>query len=422
MDYFFLADCNNFYASCERLFNPSLDNRPVIVLSNNDGCVVARSQEAKALGIAMGVPFFKIKDLCSRQKVAVYSSNFTLYADISRRVMMSLKQESAACEVYSIDEAFLKYPGWLTADDRYQQGLLLVHKIKKDIGLPISIGIGQTKTLAKLSNHLAKQERKSGVFDLSDPLLYPELFPKLPIETLWGIGSRLTRRMRACRLLSVWDLYQADLSFIKKTFGKPIEMMVLELQGIACHDLVETSPRQSLCVSRSFGHPLSDKATLFEALSAHLYKAASKLRAQKSLAKSLSIFLEIKVPSDTFKKESFYQTHTFTVPTDYTPDMLATAASLLELVYQPHRAYRKAGVILHDLIDKAQHPLDLFTAPPDPKKERFMEALDAIHAKFGPDAAQVGAPDKLKSWKMNQSWKSQSLPTDWDLLPEVSAN
>ncbi|MBN1845985.1 MAG: Y-family DNA polymerase, partial [Sedimentisphaerales bacterium] len=275
-----LVDCNNFYVSCERVFAPRWEGQPVVVLSNNDGCVVARSDEAKALGIRMGVPVFQVRDLIEKHGVEVFSSNYTLYADMSRRVMETLAGFAPAMEVYSIDEAFLDLAG--NRADRTEYARQIRRRVRQWVGIPVTIGLGPSKTLAKVANHLAKwSARAQGVLDLTECPYLAEALRRTPVQDVWGVGPQYARRLRQAGIQTAWDLRSAGDAWIRRELGVTGLRTVHELRGIACYDL-ETSapPNQGIANSRSFGRPVETLAELQEAVAAYMSRAARKLRRQ----------------------------------------------------------------------------------------------------------------------------------------------
>ncbi|NGX39244.1 MAG: DNA polymerase IV 1 [Chlamydiae bacterium] len=407
---FFLVDCNSFFVSCERVFNPKLWGKPVVVLSNNDGCVVARSTEAKKLGIPMGAPAFKYHNFFEVHKVHVYSSNYTLYGDLSHRVMQVLSHFSPELEIYSIDEAFLT----TKQDNLIDLAKEIRRKVWRWTGIPVSVGIGPTKTLAKIANHIAKKEPKHrGVFSLEDSL---EALTTFPIEDVWGIGRRLTKRMHQIGLLTARDLQQADPVLIQRRFSVTVSKTVLELQGTSCLPLSEApSPAKSITRSRSFGKPVARLEALEEALSHFVATAAKKLRTQDLLAKHLTVFLTtspfIQTPYSNSASASL------SVPTDYTPALITKSKQALRPIFRPGYSYKKVGVIFSDLSSKKAVQRDFF-APLFPTPA--IDAMDKINAKLGKSALQFAAEGIDKPWKMKSSHTSRRFTTHWDELLTVS--
>lgn len=415
-----LIDVNNFYCSCERVFDPSLEGRAVIVASNNDGCAVARNAEAKALGIKMGEPIFKIRDLINQHQVEVKSSNYTLYADMSNRVMSILAHYSPNQGIYSIDECFLDLttiPGNhlnLAADMR--------NRIRTWTGLPVCVGIGSTKTLAKLANHVAKKGlRPGGVFDFnripdseSDALL-----KVIEIGEVWGIGRRLVPRLNALGIFTVLDLKRSDDEFIRQQFSVTLQKTVQELNGIPCMELEEVSPpKKQIVSSRSFGTLVTDRNSILEAVTAYMTKAAEKLRKQDSYAAMLSVFMHTNRFNDD-PKFSAMKTVPLPAPTNDTLQLVNVALWAAKQIYAPGYRYQKAGVILTDLMPAAGQQTDLFGfKPSDTKSAKLMKALDVINKKMGKNAvcmASQGISDN-KAWIMKRENLSPAYTTKWEQI------
>lgn len=421
-----LVDCNNFYVSCERLFQPWLEGRPVVVLSNNDGCVVARSQEVRALGVKMGVPWFQIKELARRHGIIAFSSNYTLYADISNRVMSVLAEFSPRQEIYSIDECFLDLSGFneMPYDD-YGQHIRAT--IKQWIGLPVCVGIGATKTLAKLANHIAKKRPEyAGVCDLGSvpPTLREHLLAQIAVGEVWGVGARSAERLAALGIASARDLQRAAPKIIRAQFGVVLERTVVELNGEACHTLETLAPpRQQIMVSRSFGSYVHALEDLQQALAAYVTRAAEKLRRQASLAGALQVFIR----TNPFKPEvPQYQRGLIVplaVPSDDTRQLLRAAHAGLRRIYRPGFAYQKAGVVLTELIPAAQRPRTLFDDPAaQARSHALMRTLDSINAKMGSHSLRLLGEGWDKDWRMRRERMSQAFTTDWGEIAVARAD
>lgn len=421
MSYYVLADCNNFYASCERLFNPALDGIPVIVLSNNDGCVVARSQEAKELGIKMGEPYFTIKELCQAMKVAVFSSNYRLYGDLSERVMNILSQEAPEIEIYSIDEAFLKYSASLSSNPLFSECVKLKKKVKQWTGIPISLGIAPTKTLAKVANDLAKKQREVGVFDLTHPQKQKEVLQNYPVGEIWGVGKRLTERLKAMSIYTAWDFREMDPYKIRQKLGVVGERMLWELRGTSCLPLCEPQPKKSIACSRSFGKIVSRQDELAEALATYVSKACVKLRAQKSCASAICVYLESMIDTNTHLRRQYSHTLPFPLATNDTPQMISMAKLILSRLYISGEKYKKCGIILLDLINEKDVIPDLFLGGINPKRKTLMHTVDFINASFGKNTIFFGATGVNPQWKMRSDRCSSYNNTSWDSLPLVKA-
>jgi DNA polymerase V len=423
MRYFVLADCNNFYVSCERLFNPKLENKPVIILSNNDGCVVARSEEAKQLGIKMGEPFFKIKDFCERKRVYSFSSNYSLYGDLSKRVMEVLRAECEEMEIYSIDEAFLTFSSGLSPLDVFHHCLTLRQKVKQWVGIPISLGIAPTKTLAKVANQHAKKKTICGVYDLTDPTIKDQHLKKLPVEEIWGIGKKFAERLHGKNIFCSFDLSRLPLVTIKQWMGVLGERIVLELQGISCLDLEELKPKKAISVSRSFGDTLYTLQPIKEALCYHITSGCRKLRAQGLLAHGLHVYLESKQPGVDFGRNHFGSSSYLSTPSDFTPLFLKYGAHLLTSIFQEGLSYKKCGILLTDLIPASAYSPDLFSKGSLEKQTSLMHMLDSINHKYGKHSVVFGASvSQGQPWQPTCNKKSSLSTTHWDHLPIVKAD
>jgi DNA polymerase V len=422
---FALVDCNNFYASCERLFNPRLIGQPIIVLSNNDGCVIARSNEAKAAGIAMGQPFHECAGLIHRHQIAVFSANFGLYGDLSHRVMQTLERFTSAMEVYSIDEAFLTLPVQ-PGEDPTPLAHRIRQTIRRETGLPVSVGIGPTRVLAKLANEIAKHTPAlNGVANLIPLSDRNDCLARTPVEEIWGIGSRLTRRLAAIGIRTAADLRDADPSRIQTVLTVQGTRIVHELRGRACIHLEDlAAPRKTLTCSRSFGRPVTGLDELREAVVAYVSRAAEKLRAQHSLAEALQICIRTNPFRPTDPQYSATATLRLPVPSDHTPTLAAVAGRAVATIYRSGYVYHKASVLLFGLCEREHRPLDLFasaSATDVIRQTRLMTALDSLNATFGRHTVQVASAGLEKPWKMRQNHRSPSFTTRWTELPVVSA-
>lgn len=408
---FVLVDCNNFFVSCERLFAPHLEKRPVIVLSNNDGCVISRSAEAKKLKIKMGEPFFKIKEFCRRENVAVFSSNFALYGNLSDRVMSILQEEAPEIEIYSIDEAFLRYP----PGDLVNPLLKLRQKIKQWTGIPTSLGIGPTKTLAKVATKIAKKEESPGVFDISDPHTQEAILRDFPVGDIWGIGRRLEARLQALGIQTAQEFRDMDTCRIRKIFGVTGEKTQLELRGIPCFSFGEMSIKKSILCSRSFDKAVTDSHTLSLALSAHVQDACEKLREQNSYARAGEVFIEVKKENHVrdYLGASFY----LPFPANDTPTLLSIAKENLFSLLRPPFQAKRCGILLCDFIQEENLGTDLFWPGLDAKKRQLMATLDTVNARFGKNTLFY-ASTRIR----NCSYHSPHYTTCWDDLPRVRAD
>lgn len=418
---FALVDCNNFYASCEKLFRPDLTHTPVVVLSNNDGCVVARSKEVKALGIKMGGPVFKLKDEIAKHGIVVFSSNYALYADLSNRVMSLLEEEAPRLEIYSIDEAFMDLTGVDNVVDFETFGKSVKHKIDTWVGIHVCVGIAPSKTLAKLANHAAKKyPGTKGVVDLTDRDRQRRLMALIEVGDVWGIGRRISEKLIAMNIKTALDLADADPKTIRLKFSVVVERTVRELNGVSCIDLEEAAPtkKQIIC-SRSFGERIIEKQVLREAICKYVTRAAEKLRGEKRLTKAISIFIRTSAYA---KGEPHYSNSMSTAlpnPTDDTRDLLEVANVLLERIWKPGFRYAKAGVILMDFYEQGALQTDLFRPESGRKASKsLMSVVDKInHSGLGNVffASQGITPQ----WSMKREHLSPAYTTRWEDLKVV---
>ncbi|MBK7416485.1 MAG: Y-family DNA polymerase [Dechloromonas sp.] len=426
MSVFALVDCNNFYASCEKLFAPRLKNRPVVVLSNNDGCVVARSAEVKALGIPMGVPWFKIKDDARRHGIVAMSSNYALYADMSNRVVEVLSAFSPNIEVYSIDESFLELSGFGNLPGGLAvYGAEMRQRIADWLGLAVCVGIAPTKTLAKLANHCAKKNLAGadGVCDFTP--LHPDdltqLFDRIDVGEVWGIGRKINARLAAMGINTVRQLRDADAETLRSRFSVVVERTVRELRGLSCIDLQEVTPdKQQIISSRSFGQLIHDRVDLEEAVASYMAKAAEKLRAQDSLAGAVQVYIRTNI----FKPETPQYQRAVTVPLpDATADtrvLTAWALRVLRRIYRTGYGYHKAGVMLADIAPRLSQQYSLFNAGA-PRADALMRVVDGINQRYGRGLPQLAAEGIEQDWRMRRGNLSPGYTTDWRGLPKVKA-
>lgn len=416
-----LVDCNSFYASCEQVFRPDLLDRPVVVLSNNDGCVVARSKEAKALGIQMGEPWFHAKrrpDVAGQ--VAVLSSNYALYADMSRRVMHLLARFAPRQEVYSIDECFLDLTG--LPEDTGALGRRVRDTVRRWTGLPVCVGIGPTKTLAKLANHLAKQSAEwGGVCDLgacTEAELDRRLVP-VPTGEVWGIGSRLAARLEAMAIRSALDLKQADTRLLRSRFSVMLERTALELRGIPCLSLEDLAPdKQQIQSSRSFGAPVTSLQELTEAVTSYVSLAAEKLRVQHSEAGAVYVMIRTSGFRDDQPQYSNSLVLGLSEPSADTRLLARAALHGLRRLYRPGYRYAKAGIMLLALTPANRHQLGLFAdADRSDRGQRLMAAMDRINRRYGRETVVLAGAGLQRRWAMRQAHRSPRYTARWDELP-----
>ncbi len=410
-----LVDCNNFYCSCERVFQPELAGRPVVVLSNNDGCIVARSNEVKALGIAMGTPLFKARDLIAKHDIAVRSSNYTLYGDMSHRVMRTLESFSPSVEIYSIDEAFLYLDGM--AGDLASYAARIRATVLQHTGIPVSLGVGPTKTLAKAANKLAKHT--AGVMVIDTPESQAKALAMLDVEDVWGVGPRNSVKLRRAGIATALLLRDADLQWIRKTLTVTGVQTVLELRGQRCFAADMTpEPNQQIVRSRSFGRAVTGLEELTQAVAMHATRAAEKLRAQKSAAGLVSVF----VMTNRHKASPQYSnsaTLKLAIPSDATDTILAAALRGLRRIYRPGYAFKKAGVMLMDLSPVAAATPMLFAELQAPQSSPLDETLDAVNRRFGSQALRYAAVGFQHPWSMRREHRSPQYTTQWSDLPVV---
>lgn len=412
-----LVDCNNFYVSCERVFNPKLRRRPVVVLSNNDGCVVARSEEAKALGIPMGIPYFRVRELLQDHQAAVLSSNYTLYADMSDRVMQALAAFTPSLEIYSIDEAFLSLQG--LSGDPLGLGRRIRRTVLQWTGIPVSVGIASTKTLAKIANHWAKKNAAlEGVFDLSRVESLRSILEQIDVEKVWGVGRRLSEKLRPLGIRNAWHLAQADAGWFQKRFSVSIAKTILELRGQRCFCLEECpAANQNIRVSRSFGRPVCTLEHLQEAVCTYLSRAAEKLRQQNLCAQTLTIFAQ----NSPFGQAPFCApsaSFLFETATQSTLEMMKAAQALLPRVYRQNVAFHKAGVLLSGLVPADKVQPNLFDDTTVRRRDsRLMQVLDRLNA----SGKQVflASEGVRKPWQTTFHSRSPAFTTRWDELPVV---
>lgn len=416
-----LADCNNFYASCERVFNPSLVGRPVVVLSNNDGCVIARSNEAKALGIKMGDPFFQIRELIRSNNVAVFSSNFVLYGDMSRRVMSLLKEFVPATEVYSIDESFLDFTG-MDESTLDELGHRIARTVKRCTGIPVSIGIAPTKTLAKIASKLCKQyPRLDGCCYMYRPEDIEKVLRKFPIEDVWGVGRRWAKMLEGMNVHTAWDFTQLPAEWVRKRMTIVGLRMWKELRGEPCIGFEEMpAAKKQIATTRSFDHDIADFDEVHRRVAQYAGQCAEKLRAQGSLCGEVTVF----ILTNPFKDDmpQYYQSRILklSVPTDSTLELTKIATAMLQQIFMEGYSYKKAGVIVSDIRSKTGTQRDMFDNTDRDKHDRLMKAMDGLNASFGRHKV-VTAAAGYEFFKMNREHLSQSFTTDWEQILRVKA-
>lgn len=410
-----LVDCNNFYVSCERVFAPRIEHKPVIVLSNNDGCVVSRSNEAKALGIGMAVPEFTVRKIIQKHNVQVLSSNYALYADMSQRVMEVLEHFCPDMERYSIDEAFLSLDGFRSRDlNRYAQSIRAT--VKQWTGIPVSIGLAETKTLAKVAGRISK--KGDGVFDLSRPDTAPHL-AITPVGDVWGIGPAHSRFLQEHGIKTALQLRDTDNQFIKTHMGVVGVRLVMELRGVSCLNLEQCpAPKQGITCSRAFSRMLVTLDELEEAVSSYATRAAEKLRADGLAVTRLTVFLKTNEFKDV-PQHNESMTKKLPIPTDATHELIRSALTVLRKIYQRGFEYRKAGVMLTELVPVGEVQADLFENQNRERTSKLMTALDSVNARFGSGTLQYASSGITRTWKTQFQKLSPAYTTDWNQLPVV---
>ena len=411
---FALVDCNNFYASCERVFDPRLEQRPIVVLSNNDGCVIARSNEAKALGIAMGEPAFQKEEVYAKHNVAVFSSNFALYGDMSQRVMRTLAQHSAAMEIYSIDEAFLECGG-LTADGLDRFGSQLRKTVKQWTGIPVSIGVAPTKTLAKVANHIAKRlPDNSGVCVLNKEETIEYCLKKLPVEKLWGVGRKYALFLRSWGINTAWDLRRMPEGWVKDNMTVVGLRLQKELKGEPCIPL-ENQPqkKKEICTSRSFGTMVTELDELKQAVSMYATRCAEKLRTQNSCTNLVEVFLHtnpFRPDLPQYKNVRFVR---LPVASNSTLSIVQAALRGLRSIYRAGYQYKKAGVIVSGLVPSNTIQYNLFHSTDEDRHMRLMNAMDTVNDREGRDILRVAEQGFDRRWTLRQERLSPCYTTRW---------
>jgi len=416
-----LVDCNNFYASCERVFNPKLRDKPIVVLSNNDGCVVARSSEVKALGVPLGKPVFQIEDIIRKHDIRVFSSNYALYGDLSQRVMQTLAGFAPEIEVYSIDEAFLDLRGFenrdLTAYGREMRETVL-----RCTGLPVSVGIAETKTLAKIANRLAKRSPKTrGVLDLTGSPYREKALELTDVGNIWGVGRRYARFLKKRGIMTALDLSRQADAWVKKHMSVVGLRTVRELRGLPTISM-ELSPaaKQQICVSRSFGKPVRTLADMEEAVATYTSRAGVKLRKEKSAAGTVMVFMM----TNRFRDEPQYVKSTIIglpVATDCTQELITYALKGVRSIYRTGFRFKKAGVVFGDIRPANQVQMDMFDTKDRTGAKRIMRALDSINAGMGAGTLKYAAEGIGQRWRTKFEKRSPCYTTRWEELPVVRA-
>jgi|TARA_Y100000294_G_scaffold77887_2_gene73259 DNA polymerase V len=414
-----LIDCNSFYVSCERLFNPKIRNKPVVVLSSNDGCIISRSTEAKTLGIKMGEPYFKAKDIIVKNNVYVFSSNYSLYGDLSRRVMRTLKRFNSEIEIYSIDEAFLDLSNF--PDNKIEH----IGKEIKDIvlqwtGIPTSIGIAKTKTLSKVANHIAKKT-KSGVVSLIGVKDIDPILEKVEINDIWGVGKQLTKFFIKNGISNAKQLKNVSNTWIKKNSNVLSSRTAMELRGISCIDLETTSSKRKSCVvSRSFAKKVEKLQELQESITSYCLNAAEKIRSESLIAKSITVFIRTNPFQNQFAYYSNSKTIDIPIATDNSIEIVKTALTGLKDIFKNGYRYQKAGIMLSGLSD-LQGSNNLFSSIKDDKIKNLMKTIDNTNYRFGRSTLSLASAGINKKWNIKRQHYSKIDTSDFHCLPTIKA-
>ena len=415
-----LIDCNSFYVSCERLFNPKIRKLPVVVLSNNDGCIISRSNEAKALGIKMGEPYFKARNIIIKNNVQVFSSNYSLYGDISRRVMRTLKRFNSKIEVYSIDEAFLDLSNFSDKDVK-DVGKEIRNTVLQWTGIPTSIGIAETKTLSKVANHIAKKQ-KSGVVSLVNIKDLDPILEKVEVRDIWGVGKQLSKFYIKNRIYNAKQLKNASNTWIKKTKNVLSSRTAMELRGVSCIEIeTKQTKRKSCCVSRSFGKKVEKLRELKESVTSYCLNAAEKIRSESLVCKSITVFIRT---SPFQNKGIFYsnsKTIDFPIATNNSIEIVKNALTGLDLIYKDGFKYQKAGIILSGLSD-SEKGNSLFRSTKDEKIKNLMQSIDNTNYRYGRSTISLASAGINKKWSMRRQYSSKIDTADFYSLPKIVAN
>lgn len=410
---FGLIDGNNFYASCERVFNPSIRNKPVIVLSNNDGCAIARSNEAKALGIPMGAPYFKYEKLIKENDVSVFSANFVLYGDLSNRMVNIARRYCKDIEVYSIDEAFLDFNGY-EHFDLYQHCLQLRTKILKGLDIPTSIGIAPTKTLAKVANKIAKKypEKTKGVYIINTPKKIEKALKWLPLEDVWGIGRRFNEKFQRQGIKTAWDFTQLPEAYVNRVMGILGTRMHKELRGIPQYNLTVPKSKKGIATTRTFDKMTDDLEVLKERVSTFSFKCAEKLRHQGSCCNHITVFLTTNFFREDLKQYSNSITLTLPNPSNSAIELNKHAIKALKKIYKKDYLYKKAGVMVSSFVPETERMTSLFDIDFHQKHFPLMKVMDYMNYRLGEDKIKLASMDVQRTWKMQQKNLSKRFSTD----------
>ncbi len=411
-----LIDCNSFYVSCERLFNPKINDKPVVVLSNNDGCVISRSTEAKKIGIKMGEPYFKVKELVKRNNVYIFSSNYALYGDISRRVMKTLKSFSDKIEIYSIDEAFVDL-SHIGENEVENYGKEIRKRILKWTGIPTSVGISNTKTLSKVANHIAKKN-KTGVTYLKENI--DESLKNFHISDIWGVGKQLSKLYIKNGIDTAYKLKNISNSWVKKSTNVLGAKTVMELRGVSCINLeTQETKRKSCCVSRSFGKKVTSLEKLKESITTHCLNAAEKIRNDNQTARAITIYIR----TSPFDKNRKYYSNSISIDlpisTSNSLELVKKAIDGLKKIYKCGYFYQKAGIVLSKLNENSEKEFNLLAPIMENKSQTLMKAIDFTNAKYGRNAISIAQAGINNTWKMRKKYSSKIDTASFDFLPKI---
>lgn len=418
-----LVDCNNFYASCERVFQPHLVGKPIVILSNNDGCIISRSYEVKDLGIQMGAPEFKVREELKQKKVHVFSSNYALYGDLSSRVMKIMEGFTPNVEVYSIDEAFLNFDG-MQIDDYHAYGLQIKKRTQKWLSIPVCVGFAATKALSKVANKIAKkyQERTQGIYVIDSDEKRIKALKWTKIEDVWGIGFRLTAKMKAQNIFTAYDFVQPyNEGFIKKQMGVVGIRLKMELEGKSVLEMEEPKDKKQIAITRSFDGNITTFSEMKERVSTFATICAEKLRKQNSCCYGVILYLR----KDKYKVEkeryNFYKMETLPFASNSNFTLSSVAVKLLESIFEEGEIYKKAGVIVTQLIPQDQKQFHLFEEE-NPKYQKIMKVMDDFHKKTGERKIRLGNQDLQRTWKMKQNHLSKKYTTDFKQIMQVKCD
>ncbi len=416
-----IVDCNSFYASCERLFKPSLQNKPVVVLSNNDGCIVSRTDEAKALGIRMAWPYYQNREEILKNNVAVFSSNYHLYGDLSKRVMDTLRLLAPEVEVYSVDESFLDLSG-IDSDKLYEYSLFIKHTTELWTGIPVSVGVAPSKVLSKVANRLAKKDKTGtkGVMILQTPEQQMEALQRTAVEDIWGVGSAGSKKLRMFNINTAWDLRNMSEEWVRKNLGGIVGVrLVKELNGMPCIEMKDPlTTKKMIATTRMFGKPVYELMELKEAVATYIARAAEKLRRQNCAAGSVSVFV---VNSDNRNYNHYEPTSRsayIILPsaTYLTNVLISHVMPLVEALYNKGSKYIKAGIVLSNIVPSDMIQFNLFEPPENDNAKRLMSVIDNINFSMSNDILKFASSGTKRNWKMRQEMRSKRFTTKWDEL------